>query len=70
MSLEEAEREDAWDFARLGATDTLRVRVERELKSELASRTARRDILATTIATWAQPAAVNHQVGAIRRFAF
>ena len=70
MSLEEAEREDAWDFARIGATAGLRERVERELKAELATRTARRDVLARTIASWAQPPAVNRQVAAVRRFAY
>ena len=70
MSLEEAEREDAWDFARIGATESLRVRVERELKSELAVRTARRDVLARTIADWAEPPAVNRQVAAVQRFAY
>ena len=70
MNLEEAEREDAWDFARLGATDDLRARVERELKSGLATRTARRDVLARTIAAWAQPAAANRQIAAVRHFAY
>ena len=70
MSLEEAEREDAWDFARVGATDQLRARVERELKSELATRTLRLNVLARTIADWAQPAATNRQVAAVRRFAY
>lgn len=70
MSLEEAEREDAWDFARIGASDQLRGRVERELKSELAARTLRLDVLARTIADWAQPAPTNRQVTAVRRFAY
>lgn len=70
MSLEEAEREDAWDFARVGATDNLRARVERELRAELAIRTARRDVLAKTIAEWSQPPTYNREVGAVRRFAY
>jgi hypothetical protein len=53
-SLEEAEREDAWDFAHSGANEHLHARVERELKAELARRSARRDLLAHTIAEWAR----------------
>jgi hypothetical protein len=48
----------------------LRARVERELKSGLATRTARRDVLARTIAAWAQPAAANRQIAAVRHFAY
>ncbi len=61
-SLEEAEREDAWDFARLGATDTLRARVERELKFELATRTARLDLLTQTISGWVQGPVANRRI--------
>ena len=68
-SLEEAEREDAWQFAHTGPPDGLRLRVERELKSQLAQRTARLEILTRTITTWAQPAAANRQAQ-VRRFAF
>ena len=59
MSLEEAEREDAWDFARTGANEHLHARVERELKANLARRSSRLDLLTRTIADWARgPAAV------------
>ena len=61
-SLEEAEREEAWDFARTGPDAGLRVRVERELKSELATRTARLDLLTRTIAAWAQGPIGNRRV--------
>lgn len=61
-SLEEAEREDAWDFARLGASDTLRARVERELQFELATRTARLDLLTQTIASWVQGPISNRRI--------
>ena len=53
-SLLEAEREDAWDFARIGPSADLRLRVERQLKSDLAQRTRRLDLLRKTIAEWAQ----------------
>ena len=62
-SLEEAEREDAWDFARTGPDENLRVRVERELKTDLANRTARLQLLTRTIEVWAQGPVAN------RRFA-
>ena len=62
MSLREAEREDAWDFARAGADERLRARVERELKFELASRTARLDLLTQTIAAWANGPIANRHV--------
>ena len=61
-SLEEAEREDAWDFARTGASDDLRARVERELKFELATRTARLDLLTQTIAGWVQGPIANRRI--------
>jgi hypothetical protein len=53
-SLLEAEGEDAWDFARTGPSAALHLRVERELKLELARRRARLDLLRRTIAEWAQ----------------
>ena len=62
MSLGEAEREDAWDFARTGADERLRARVERELKFELASRVARLDLLTHTIAAWANGPVANRHV--------
>jgi hypothetical protein len=52
-SLLEAEGEDAWDFARIGGNASLRVRVERQLESDLATRTQRLDLLTQTIAEWA-----------------
>ena len=53
-SLLEAEGEDAWNFARLGPSADLQVRVERQLKSELAGRIQRLDLLTRTIAEWAR----------------
>jgi len=53
-SLLEAKSEEAWDFARAGPGADLRVRVERQLKSDLAARTQRLDLLARTIAEWAR----------------
>ena len=61
-SLLEAEGEDAWDFARIGPNPGLRLRVERELKSDLAGRTRRLDILTRTIAEWAAGPALNRMV--------
>lgn len=68
-SLEEAEREDAWNFAQTGPTESLRMRVERELKFELASRTNRLELLKQTIAAWAQGPAIN-AVRTVRRVAY
>lgn len=53
-SLVEAEGEDAWNFAQSGPDGDLRLRVERQLKSELAQRSLRLDLLSRTIAAWAQ----------------
>jgi hypothetical protein len=61
-SLLEAEGEDAWNFAQIGPTANLRTRVERELKSQLAARTMRLDVLMNTIAGWAQGPAANRKV--------
>ncbi len=52
--LREAEAEDAWNFARLGPNAGLQVRVERQLKFDLTGRIRRLDLLARTIAEWAQ----------------
>ena len=54
LSLVEAEREDSWDFARTGPSEDLRLRVERQLKHDLALRKQRLDLLARTIAGWAE----------------
>ena len=69
-SLREAEGEDAWDFAHTGPVEGLRVRVERELKFELARRTARLEVLTTTIATWAEGPVANRKVVHVRSAAF
>jgi hypothetical protein len=61
-SLLEAEGEDAWDFARLGPSADLQVRVERQLKSDLAARTQRLDLLTRTIAVWAHGPVANRKV--------
>jgi hypothetical protein len=61
-SLLEAEREDAWDFVRSGPNDDLRLRVEPELKSNLATRTARLDLFTRTIAEWKQGPIANRKV--------
>ncbi len=53
-SLLEAQGEDAWNFARTGPDADLRLRVERQLKSDLAARTLRLDLLRRTIADWAR----------------
>jgi hypothetical protein len=66
-SLWEAQDEDAWNFAQSGPNDDLRLRVERQLKSELAARTMRRDLLMKTIESWRHGAVANRKViGLIR----
>lgn len=66
MSLREAEGEDAWDFARVGAPPQLRLRVERELKSDLANRARRLDLLGRTISDWAAGPIANRTVRVAR----
>jgi len=61
-SLIEAQREDAWDFARVGPNPELRERVEAELKSELARRVRRLDFLSRAVADWAQGPIGNRKV--------
>jgi hypothetical protein len=51
-SLRQAREEDAWEFARTGASAELRGEVERELRANLSRRTDRLDLLRQTIATW------------------
>lgn len=69
-SLMEAEREDAWNFARSGPNESLKLRVERELKSELAARTMRLDVLTRTLTAWSQGPVANRKVMLERRFAY
>src|SRR6266404_962482 len=61
-SLREAEGEDAWDFAQCGPNADLRLRVERQLKSELAGRSLRLDVLTKATAAWAQGPIANRKV--------
>ena len=61
-SLLEAEGEDAWNFAQTGPNSDLRLRVQRQLKSDLAARTMRLDVLTKTIAAWAQGPIANRKV--------
>ena len=61
-SLQEAEGEEAWNFARTGPDEGLRLRVQRQLKSDLAARSLRLDLLTRTIAGWAQGPMANCQV--------
>ncbi len=53
-SLRQARDDDAWEFARRGAVDGLRVRVERELRATLRSRSERLALLKQTIANWSR----------------
>ena len=53
-SLRQARGEDAWNFARTGAVEGLRSRVERELQGSLRARSHRLAILQQTIATWSR----------------
>jgi hypothetical protein len=61
-SLSEAEGDDAWNFAQSGSNAGLRLRVERQLKSELAARSLRLDVLTKTIAAWAHGPIANRKV--------
>jgi hypothetical protein len=54
LSLIEAGREDSWNFARIGPSQDLRMRVERQLKHDLALRQQRLELLTKTIAGWAK----------------
>ena len=60
-SLLEAEGEDAWNFAQTGPNDELRLRVQRQLESDLSARTTRLNILAETIAAWARGPVANRK---------
>lgn len=61
-SLLEAEGEDAWDFAQSGPNEDLRLRLERQLKSDLAQRSLRLDVFTKTIAAWARGPIANRKV--------
>lgn len=61
-SLLEAEGEDAWNFAQTGPTSGLRLRVERQLKSDLTARTMRLDVLTNFITSWARGPIANRKV--------
>lgn len=61
-SLLEAEGEDAWDFAQCGPNEHLRLRLERQLKSDLAQRSLRLDVFTKTIAAWAHGPIANRKV--------
>lgn len=61
-SLVEAQGEDAWNFSRTGPNANLRLRVERQLKSDLAARALRLDLFTRTIAAWARGPMLNRQV--------
>jgi hypothetical protein len=65
-SLLEAEGDDAWSFAQSGPDADLRLRVERQLKSDLAGRSLRLDVLTKTIAGWAQGPIANRKVMPVR----
>jgi hypothetical protein len=66
-SLREAEGEDAWDFARTGPSEDLRVQVERDLKRDLSGRMERLELLTQIIASWARGPALNPNARPIRR---
>jgi hypothetical protein len=65
-SLLEAEGEEAWNFSQAGPTPDLRLRVERELKLNLAARTMHLDILRKTITEWARGPMANRKVRLVR----
>jgi hypothetical protein len=61
-SLLEAEGEDAWNFAQAGPNDELRLRVQRQLQSDLAARITRLNVLVETVAGWARGPMANRKV--------
>ena len=61
-SLQEAEGEDAWDFAHVGPNAGLHSRVERQLKYELAHRQQRLSELTQMIQGWAHGPSTNRKV--------
>ena len=67
-SVAEGEGEEAWNFARSGPSEELRLRVERELKHELAQRLQRLDLLTRTIAEWAAGPERNPKIQVVRYF--
>ncbi|MEO5720119.1 MAG: J domain-containing protein [Chthoniobacterales bacterium] len=69
-SLREAESEDAWNFARSGPAADLRLRVQRQLKSDLAARSLRLDLLVRTVTAWEQGPVANRQVAVPRSAQF
>jgi hypothetical protein len=67
-SVAEAEDEEAWNFARTGPSEDVRVRVERQLKHELGIRMERLELLTAAIAEWARGPARNQKVRTVRYF--
>jgi|ERR1700674_471093 len=65
-SLLEAEGEDAWNFAQTGPNANLRLRVERQLKLDLAARAMRLDVLTKAIAAWAHGPMTNRKAAPAR----
>jgi hypothetical protein len=61
-SVSEAEGEDAWNFAQSGPNSDLRLRVQRQLKSDLAARTIRLEVLTKTIEAWARGPIANRKI--------
>jgi hypothetical protein len=61
-TLLEAQGEDAWNFARLGPAGDLRLRVQRELKANLAQRSLRLDLLVRAVAEWSRGPIANRHV--------
>jgi hypothetical protein len=61
-SLLEAEGEEAWNFAQSGPNEDLALRVERQLKSDLAARSLRLEVLTKTLAAWAHGPIANRKV--------
>lgn len=54
-SLRQARNEDAWGFARAGASPELRLTVQRDLEANLRNRSDRLALLRRTIAEWSRP---------------
>ena len=69
-SLLEAEEEEAWNFAGSGPNENLKMRVERQLKFDLATRLRILDMLTKTIADWARGPRLNRSAVSMGRRQF
>ncbi len=67
-SVREAEGDEAWNFARIGPSDDLRLRIERELKHQLGQRLQHLDLLTRTISDWETGPEINAKVRVVHHY--